>query len=628
MHFIVYNKNLDPNLWNNQKELNPEVRNILLKIAKDYYENNEQIQGVLTDVYMVGSSANYNWTPESDLDMHLVIDVEKMEIPEEAARTLFELFSHKWNHQHDINVKGHNVELYLQSTDHELKSSGIYSLISGEWIKEPHPEKVDIDESYIKSKYRNMAFRIEKAIKDEDVDKMKKVMEDVRNIRRTGLDKSGEFSSENIVFKMLRKFGYIDRLKDATHDVYDREMTLTEKLDDKKDLVIGYVTPSLKVRSKTSAEIDGHGDFKEVGDWVSTAAWRYRRDKNMLFWWNNGLDITQDERDVVIDYLERKYGARNVTQKMLVANGREYGSESWNISHGIDENIKFKNILRESTDYDAAEDFFERRTEQLADLADLLKQSKGKGRVPWKTVPSSLLKRVWYQFGKYNRIKLNDIDKIADQILTNIARLRASTEMMGHSESDVRPELEEMGYTFTEEEWEDWMTNYFTDAKGGWMLSDYALKPLEKLYSKIFNADTPEEKLYACDKVLNIIHQRGDLAAMFVEGGSKTLMDIADQGGYVDPEEVGENINILMEAPEMETLKKNKKVLTDDEREKVMSAKAVWHHHPTSDKPTPAIWKSIVKGKTWYVCNTHRAYQAKPTLKGAIKAYKFIKTTA
>jgi len=79
--------------------------------------------------------------------------------------------------------------------------------------------------------------------------------------------------------------------------------------------------------------------------------------------------------------------------------------------------------------------------------------------------------------------------------------------------------------------------------------------------------------------------------------------------------------------PAMATLKKNKVKLTDDERNEVMKAKAVWHHGPKGEA-TPAVWKSVIKGETWYVTNTHRAYQAKKTLKAAIKAFDFIKTTA
>ena len=198
----------------------------------------------------------------------------------------------------------------------------------------------------------------------------------------------------------------------------------------------------------------------------------------------------------------------------------------------------FENKLNENADvdYDAASDYFERLDAQLLDLADLLKRSKGKGRVPWKTIPASLLKRVWLQFGKYNRINENDLDKIADQMLTNIARLEASTEMMGHTQRDVRPELEDNGYVFTDEEWDEWMSNYFTNNKVSWMISDYGLPKLNKIYAEIFNADTSEKKLYAIDKALNVVHQRYDLAAMFVQGGTATLNDIANQGGYVAPE--------------------------------------------------------------------------------------------
>jgi hypothetical protein len=84
---------------------------------------------------------------------------------------------------------------------------------------------------------------------------------------------------------------------------------------------------------------------------------------------------------------------------------------------------------------------------------------------------------------------------------------------------------------------------------------------------------------------------------------------------------------LITAAPTMKTLKKNKKPLTTEERDAVMKAGAVWHHGPNGEE-TPAVQKATIKGKDWYWCATHRAYQCKPTLKGAIRAYDFIKTTA
>lgn len=83
----------------------------------------------------------------------------------------------------------------------------------------------------------------------------------------------------------------------------------------------------------------------------------------------------------------------------------------------------------------------------------------------------------------------------------------------------------------------------------------------------------------------------------------------------------------LVEASKFETLKKNKKPLTDEERELCMTRKCVWNF---TGKPTPAVWKSVDKnGKTTYVTNTHRAYNTAATVKGAIKRYHdFIKGTA
>jgi hypothetical protein len=94
---------------------------------------------------------------------------------------------------------------------------------------------------------------------------------------------------------------------------------------------------------------------------------------------------------------------------------------------------------------------------------------------------------------------------------------------------------------------------------------------------------------------------------------------------------ISEGIEFLIERKsKFEKLEDNKIPLTDEERKKVMDADAVWHFSHL-DKPSPAVWKSKDKktGKITYVCHTHRAYQDRPTLKGAISIFhSFIKGTS
>ena len=79
--------------------------------------------------------------------------------------------------------------------------------------------------------------------------------------------------------------------------------------------------------------------------------------------------------------------------------------------------------------------------------------------------------------------------------------------------------------------------------------------------------------------------------------------------------------------PTWPTLKKNQVKLDPEEREKAMKAGAVWHHGSNGEE-TCGIQKSVVDGKTWWHCHTHRAMAVRPTLKGAISAFDFIETTS
>jgi hypothetical protein len=86
------------------------------------------------------------------------------------------------------------------------------------------------------------------------------------------------------------------------------------------------------------------------------------------------------------------------------------------------------------------------------------------------------------------------------------------------------------------------------------------------------------------------------------------------------------NVGESRRTPSMDKLKEHRVKLDPQERNMVIRKQAVWPQ--SGGKPVPGVWKAVIEGKSWYVCNTHRAAAIKPTLRAAIKAFEFIKTTS
>lgn len=224
MKVRIYNDTLNPNIWDNLK-LKPEIKEKLLQIGKDFYADTET-DAPLKDVLFVGSLANYNWSDTSDFDVHVVIDFKDVDENVELVEKLVNALKSKWNDEHDIHLKGHNVEVYIQDVTKENRSTGVYSLMQDKWISEPQKENIEIDKEKIQEKYNDFVRKINSALKAQDIEKLKTIVKDVYDMRQSGLDKSGELSTENLVFKILRNRNYIEKLKQEIINLYDKNQSL------------------------------------------------------------------------------------------------------------------------------------------------------------------------------------------------------------------------------------------------------------------------------------------------------------------------------------------------------------------------------------------------------------------
>jgi hypothetical protein len=219
----------EPNIWDGE-ELNSQVREALLLIAEEFY-NTLDVSSPLEDVRFTGSLANFNYTPKSDLDLHLIIDFSKVDENSQLVKNYFDAKRVLWNKKHTIVVKGYEVEVYIENVGEKHISTGIYSALDGEWIVRPTQTKPDVDVDTANKKADTIKKEIDGAVAlDNNLDHLQKIKEKIKKMRLCGLEDGGIFSPENIAFKILRNDGDIDRLSLAITKEYDRQHSLPEEV--------------------------------------------------------------------------------------------------------------------------------------------------------------------------------------------------------------------------------------------------------------------------------------------------------------------------------------------------------------------------------------------------------------
>ena len=226
---------LSTSLWQ-EKKLLPEARDKLIQIAKDFIDSLDM--GIeIIDARLTGSMANYNWSEYSDIDLHIVVDFANIDNNIEIVKGFFDAKRVQWNHAHEITIDDYEVEIYVEDKGEEHISTGIYSITNDKWIIETGPQEqvFEIDEPNIKKKAASMMTQIEIAEGELDEEPQKaynmseRLKEKIRDMRNSGLKTAqGQYSIENIAFKVLRRTNYLERLSKLKTKSYDKMMSMEQ----------------------------------------------------------------------------------------------------------------------------------------------------------------------------------------------------------------------------------------------------------------------------------------------------------------------------------------------------------------------------------------------------------------
>ena len=252
---------LNPLIFGVDETVDPEVRELLLKVANYFWEGLE-IPEPFEDVLLTGSSVNYNYTPTSDIDLHIVVDFDKFDNPE-LLKKYFDEAKLNWNRVHDLKLGKQNIEVYIQDNEDHPEYRGEYSLMNDKWLRRPSYVNIDIPDEEIEKKtklFKQQIDKLEKTGKDNPekaIELTNKIKERLKNFRQAGLDKDGEYSLENLAFKDLRNTGYLEKLSNLKNSFIDKTLSLVESVD--KDSLfekfMAYACNELQIQNPPTFEV-------------------------------------------------------------------------------------------------------------------------------------------------------------------------------------------------------------------------------------------------------------------------------------------------------------------------------------------------------------------------------------
>jgi predicted nucleotidyltransferase len=237
---IEKHDSLNNKLFTKDELLKDKVRDKMLEIVDTFLADLEEqeVKIKVDDILFIGSNASYNYTKDSDIDLHILANTKAVDYPADLGAAIYSAYRSIFNKNLDITLYNIPLEIFVETEDSARVSNGVYSVKKNKWIKKPVQEDIpEYDKDALdklveewEEKCKNLIDDI-KADKLDDEKKVVKMLEDIyEKLRKKGVAK-GEYAIENLAFKELRNKGYLDQLKEYRNELTSKRLSLEEKFD-------------------------------------------------------------------------------------------------------------------------------------------------------------------------------------------------------------------------------------------------------------------------------------------------------------------------------------------------------------------------------------------------------------
>lgn len=219
---VVINNTLNNDIFDENHVMLPEVKEQILNYVENFVKKmaDRDIDIDYNDICLIGSNAGYLYTPESDIDIHLI---SMQQLSPETAGLLFDEFD-IYEAENPLFIGNNKVELGIEDGyDITANSARKYSLVDDVWV-----DNSDENEQYTTADLESVSGyedvvddysnKIDDYVDNDAFAQASALKSEIRQNRSTDLANFGALSMGNVVFKDLRNSGAYEKLRKYLRD--------------------------------------------------------------------------------------------------------------------------------------------------------------------------------------------------------------------------------------------------------------------------------------------------------------------------------------------------------------------------------------------------------------------------